>query len=144
MEIIMGSPSMGNQWGTGYIDILGEPSMDTYSHWWIFRKTTLLGLPSTWGCITGHWYFYGIELWWFPMVIFMGFLCELWGMSYGVMDILGSPSMHGHDSGTDSLEVPTIYKAYFFQAYVREYSHSLVFWHCLARSSFRTHDLKTW
>ena len=51
------------------MDIMGEPSLDSYSHWWIFRKTTLLGEPSM--DRDNNQYF------------------------YGVMDILGSPSMDG-------------------------------------------------
>ena len=37
-------------------------------------------------------------------------------------------SLNGHDSGTDWLEVPTIYKAFnyiIYKAYVREYPHKI-------------------
>ena len=39
--------------------------------------------------------------------------------------------INGHDSGSDLLEVPTIYFWPIFQAYVREYPHKI--WPCMVQ-----------
>jgi hypothetical protein len=44
---------------------------------------------------------------------------------------------HGHDSGTDWLEVPTIYVWPIFQAYVREYPHNIWPYMVLTNLHFR-------